>query len=232
MKNKKSRIIFAAVMFMIITAFALYLLWDGKYYMQLSVIIMILSCVPFFARFEAKDNKAEEIVLIAIMAATASVARIPFTAVPSVQPVTFLIMAAAYVFGAETGFMTGAVAAIVSNIFLGQGAWTPWQMFTWGLVGLISGSLRKTPFMKNQWLRMLTGFVFGFMFGIIMDSWTVLSMLSTEGNFSFELLIFYSQTAFLFNLIHALSNVFFLAVFFKPLVKILERIKKKYGLLE
>lgn len=213
---------------MIVAAPVFYFLWDKKYYMQLSVILMILSCAPFFARFEIKDNKAEEIVLIAIMAAAASVSRIPFAALPSVQPVSFLIMVTAYVFGAETGFMTGAIAAIVSNIFLGQGAWTPWQMFSWGIIGFISGILRKTPFMKNRVLRIFLGFAFGFIFGIIMDSWAILSM---GENFSFAALILYSQSAFVLNLMHALSNVFFLAVFFTPLVKILERIKKKYGLL-
>ncbi|MCL2775518.1 MAG: ECF transporter S component [Oscillospiraceae bacterium] len=196
----------------------------------MSVVLVILACVPFFARFEYKNNKAEEIVLIAIMAALTSVSRIPFAALPSgIQPVSFLVMVTAYVFGAETGFMTGAIAAIVSNIFLGQGAWTPWQMFAWGFVGFISGILRKTPLMKNRILRMFMGFLFGFIFGMIMDSWTVLSM---GANFSFSAFIFYSQTSFIFNLMHAVSNVFFITVFFSPFVKILERIKKKYGLLE
>ena len=142
---------------------------------------------------------------------------------------SFIIMVTAYVFGAETGFMTGAVAAIVSNLFLGHGPWTPWQIFSWGMVGFITGIIRKTPFMKNGVLRMITGFIFGFMFGMIMDFWTVLNI---GENLSFQIWFGYFQAAFIFNLAHALSNVFFLLLFFVPFVKILERIKKKYGLTE
>jgi len=217
-------------MIIVFLIFTLSFLWMQKYYYQMSLFLILLSCIPFFARFEYKENKAEEIVLIAIMAAAASVSRIPFAALPGgVQPVSFIIMVTAYVFGAETGFMTGAVAAIVSNLFLGHGPWTPWQIFSWGMVGFITGIIRKTPFMKNGVLRMITGFIFGFMFGMIMDFWTVLNI---GENLSFQIWFGYFQAAFIFNLAHALSNVFFLLLFFIPFVKILERIKKKYGLTE
>jgi energy-coupling factor transport system substrate-specific component len=197
--------------------------------MQTSFIFAILACLPFFIRFKRKKNKAEEIVIIAVLAASAAVSRIPFAGLPNVQPVSFLVMAAAYTFGAETGFMTGAVAAIVSNIFFGQGPWTIWQMLAWGLVGLISGLLRKTPFMQNSVLRILTGFILGFIFGIIMDIWIVLSM---GENLNISAFLLYFSGSFAFNLIHALSNIFFIIIFFKQFTKILERIKNKYGLLE
>jgi energy-coupling factor transport system substrate-specific component len=200
----------------------------NNYYYQISLIFVALSCVPFFIRFELKKQKAEKIVLIAIMAAAASLSRLPFAGLPGVQPVTFLVMVTAFVFGAETGFMTGAVAAIVSNIFLGHGPWTPWQILSWGFVGLASGILRKTPLMKNGVMRIITGLAFGFIFGMIMDFWFVLNI----GGFTLDLLLFAFQMGFLFNLAHALSNAFFILIFFMPLVKILERIKNKYGLLD
>ena len=214
---------------MIFLIFIVGLLWLNKFYYQTSLIFVGLACVPFFAGFELKENKAEKIVLIAIMAATASISRIPFAAFPGIQPVTFLVMVTGFVFGAETGFMTGAVAAIVSNIFLGHGPWTPWQIFSWGLLGFVSGILRKTPFMKNGILRIFTGFIFGFIFGIIMDFWFVLNLAES---LTFERLLLAFQAGFLFNFAHALSNVFFILIFFAPLVKILERIKKKYGLFD
>lgn len=198
-----------------------------QYYMQASLILVILACAPFFARFERRKNKAEEIVLIAVLAATAAVSRIPFAGLPSVQPVSFLIMVTAYIFGAHIGFMTGAVAAIVSNMFFGQGPWTIWQMLAWGLVGLVSGALRGTPFMRNRILRVFTGFILGFVFGIIMDFWMILRMGANLGMF-----VFYFRLSFAFNLAHALSNIFFIIIFFKQLTRILERIKNKYGLLE
>ena len=197
--------------------------------MPISLAFAALICISFFVRFERKKNKAEEIVLIAVLAAAAAVSRIPFAGLPSVQPVSFLIMVTAFVFGVHVGFMTGSVAAIVSNIFFGQGPWTIWQMIAWGFVGLAAGMLRKTPFMRNGVLRIFTGFIFGFIFGIIMDIWMILSM---GDGFSFSMIMLYFRVGFIFNLAHALSNVFFIVIFFTHLTRILERVKKKYGLLE
>lgn len=197
--------------------------------MQASLIFAVLACAPFFVRFELKKNKAEEIVLIAILAATAAISRIPFAGLPNIQPVSFLIMVTAYIFGAEIGFMTGAVAAVVSNIFFGQGPWTLWQMLAWGFIGLISGALKKTPFMRNGILRIFTGFILAFIFGMIMDVWIILSVGESVNVSTF---LYYFGGSFAFNLMHAFSNVFFIIVFFKHLTKILERIKNKYGILE
>ena len=113
--------------------------------------------LPFYIRFERKAFVSREIVLVAVLAAIAAVSRVPFSILPSVQPTSFVIIVSAIVFGSETGFMIGATAAIVSNIFLGQGPWTPWQMFSWGMIGFIAGLLRNTFLMKKLWGRLLYG---------------------------------------------------------------------------
>lgn len=76
--------------------------------------------------------RAREIVMIAVLATIAAVSRVPFAPLPSVQPTSFVVIVAALVLGPEAGFMIGSTAALVSNFFLGQGPWTPWQMFCWG----------------------------------------------------------------------------------------------------
>lgn len=73
--------------------------------------------LPFYIRFERKAFVSREIVLVAVLAAIAAVSRVPFSILPSVQPTSFVIIVSAMVFGSETGFMIGATAAIVSNIF-------------------------------------------------------------------------------------------------------------------
>src|SRR5690606_36098668 len=108
---------------------------SDEQYLLLSVALVVVSMLTFFIRFELKAIQTREIVLIAVLAAIAAVSRVPFAPLPSVQPTSFFIIAAALVFGAETGFMIGAFAALVSNMFLGQGPWTPWQMFAWGMMG-------------------------------------------------------------------------------------------------
>lgn len=75
----------------------------------------------FVLRFEWRSLDSRELVLLALLTAIAAVSRVPFAGLPSVQPTTFVIIVTAVVFGAESGFVVGAGAALVSNIFLGQG---------------------------------------------------------------------------------------------------------------
>lgn len=89
---------------------------DG-YYMLSSLFILAVIMLPFYIRFERKAFVSREIVLVAVLAAIAAVSRVPFSILPSVQPTSFVIIVSAIVFGSETGFMIGATAAIVSNIF-------------------------------------------------------------------------------------------------------------------
>ncbi|WEB71425.1 ECF transporter S component [Aerococcus christensenii] len=62
----------------------------------------------------------------------------------------FVIMVSALVLGSQNGFVIGAITALVSNIFLGQGPWPPWQMYALGMVSLSVGAMRYTLFMKNK----------------------------------------------------------------------------------
>lgn len=196
-------------------------------YMLISIVLIVVSMLPFFIRFELKRMQAREIVLIALLAAIAAVSRVPFAPLPSVQPTSFVIIVSGIVFGAESGFIIGAFAALVSNMFLMQGPWTPWQMFGWGMIGYTAGLLGSPNGIKGRlWLRLAFGFVWGFLFGWIMDTWVVLS----QHNGGTALAIYVSS--FYFDLAHALSNVFFLAVFAPGWIKILQRFKRKYGLLD
>lgn len=119
-------------------------------YLWLSFGIITLSILLFFSRFERRKIEARELVLLAVLAAIAAVGRIPFASIPSVQPTTFVIMISGIVFGAESGFMIGAVAALASNMILGQGPWTPWQIVAWGLVGFTSGLFAKSKFLNRK----------------------------------------------------------------------------------
>jgi energy-coupling factor transport system substrate-specific component len=115
-----------------------------RHYVLLSLVLLAVALFPLFVRLERRPLESRELVLLAVLSAVAAVSRIPFAALPSVKPVSAIIILSAYVFGAEAGFIIGAVAALVSNIYFGQGPWTPWQMFAWGMMGLTAGGLRGT----------------------------------------------------------------------------------------
>lgn len=203
-------------------------LFNYNSYLLLSFTIIALTMIPFFARFEIRKISSKEIVILAILAAIAAVSRVPFAPLPSVQPTSFVIIITGLVFGAEAGFIVGAVAAIVSNIFLGQGPWTPWQMYAWGMIGMSAGLLRKTWFMKRMWGKLTFGFVWGYLFGWFMNFWIIVSILE---QLTWEMFVSIYVASVYFDLAHALSNVFFIAVFSTSWIRILQRFKRKYGLL-
>ena len=111
----------------------------------LGLLFLAISAVPFLLVFERRRPQARELVPIAVMSALAVVGRTVFSIVPlpNFKPCSAIIMITAIVFGPETGFLTGALTAFVSNFIFGQGPWTPWQMFSWGMIGLVTGLLYR-----------------------------------------------------------------------------------------
>lgn len=198
------------------------------HYLIVSLFFMFITFLPFFIRFEKRKVSGREMVMLAVISAIAAVSRIPFASIPSVQPTTFVIIVAGIALGAESGFVIGALAAIVSNLFLGQGPWTPWQMYSWGMIGLVAGLLRNSKLMNWTIGRCFYGFVAGIFFGWIMNLWYIVGNIN-EISIA-QILAFYGASLY-FDLAHALSNVFFLAVFGSGWIKVLIRFRRKYGLL-
>ena len=137
----------------------------------LSLLLAALALVLAGAAWlEAGPGSAAELTLVATLGAAAAAGRVLFAAVPGVQPVTVVCVAAGVALGARAGFAVGAVAALVSNFFLGQGPWTPWQMVFWGGCGVAGAAAaallrRRLPFA-------LACFALGFAFSGLMDVWT------------------------------------------------------------
>jgi energy-coupling factor transport system substrate-specific component len=119
------------------------------------------------AWLETGSGASKEIVLVATLAAVAAAGRVLFVAIPGVQPVTVIVVAAGAALGARAGFATGATAALASNFFLGQGPWTPWQMLAWGGCGLVGAAL--APLLRRRIPFAAACFVLGFAFSAVMD---------------------------------------------------------------
>jgi energy-coupling factor transport system substrate-specific component len=206
--------------------------WWQDSYLLISFGLVIISILLFVIRFERRRVEPRELVLLAVLASIAAVSRIPFASIPSVQPTTFVIMMSGFVFGAESGFIIGALAALASNMMMGQGPWTPWQMVAWGLVGLTAGMLRKTKLMNRTWGRIVFAVIWGFLFGWIMNLWGIMALTQSASPINLKAILIYFAGSALFDTFHSASNVLFLLVFGDIWIKILTRFKRKYGLLE
>ncbi len=133
---------------------------DNERYMVISLALLIYTMIPFFMVFEKRKPKAREIVLIAMMAAITVCAQLFFHMVLPLQIGTALIIISGIALGPEAGFLIGAIARFVCNFYMGQGPWTPWQMFCWGLLGFLAGlAFNRTDLdrLKSRDFRVIMG---------------------------------------------------------------------------
>ncbi len=230
MKGKKAlkTTICIAIVFVLIPAalFAGVTIFNDRNYMLVSAFVALLSCLPFFIAFETNENTGRELVVIAVMCAISVVGRLIFAPIPGFKPVTAVVIITGAVLGAEAGFITGSMTALCSNIFFGQGPWTPFQMFSWGIIGFISGLIFFKRQKKNLIFIIIAGMLFGVLFSLLMDIWTTVSV---SGEFIVNEYIACIIAAIPVTIEYAVSNAVFLAVLFNPFNKKLERIKTKYG---
>ncbi len=210
--------------------FGIYFLNDRSYYF-ISIMIIFQTMFPFFLAFESRKPKAREMVLIATLAGIAVAGRGAFFWLPQFKPVIAIVIIVAVTLGAEAGFLTGAMAFFVSNFFFGQGPWTPWQMFCGGIIGFLAGILFKKGMLKKK-ISILA--IFGFF-----TTWLIYGGLINIGsvfmfssNFTWKHLLASYASGLPFDLIHASATLIFILLIGKPMIEKIDRIKKKYGLLE
>ncbi len=139
---------------------------DGALATMLGAAALVTAGVAWF---EAGTDSTRELAVIGTLAAAAAAGRVLFAAVPGVQPVTVIAIVAGASLGLRAGVATGALAAFVSNFFLGQGIWTPQQMLGWGACGAAGALL--APFLRNRWVLAGVAAVLGFGFSAMMDVW-------------------------------------------------------------
>ena len=206
-------------------------LFDDRKYFVISLAIAVYCMLPFFLIFEGRKPQARELLTIAVLVAIAVAGRAAFFMVPSFKPVVAVTIISAVCFGAESGFLVGALSMLSSNMLFGQGPWTPWQMFAFGMIGFLAGILYQKGILKARKADLC---IFGFLsvfliYGGIMNP---ASALMAYGTITWQSLLAFYISGVPVDLVHALSTVIFLWFLSRPLLEKLERIKKKYGLIE
>ena len=197
------------------------LLIGQKRHLLVSLIVAVLAIVLFIAGFEKKEIGTRRMVIVAVMVALSIVGRF----IPFFKPITAITVLTAVYIGKESGFTVGAMSALLSNFYFGQGPWTPFQMLAWGLIGLFAGALSGV-LKKSRIALVCYGALSGVVYSLVMDLWTVLWY---NGSFSFSLYLASVTTALPHTVLYAVSNTVFLWFMAKPFGEKLERIKIKYG---
>ena len=195
--------------------------FQEKRYAYSILAVTLLALLLFLTGFEKKKTGTRRLILVVVMVVLSVAGR----AIPFFKPVTALTIITALYLGGEAGFLTGALSAVISNFYFGQGPWTPFQMLFWGLIGLFAGIL-AVPLKKSRTLLLLYGAVSGVAFSFLMDIWTVLWY---DNAFNPERYLTALVTAAPYTILYMVSNVVFLLLLAKPFGEKLERVKIKYG---
>jgi energy-coupling factor transport system substrate-specific component len=189
-------------------------------------VVLALVLVAGFGWYERRRPPAKVIALVAALAALAVVGRLAFAAIPNVKPTTDIVLFAGYALGPVPGFMVGAVTALVSNVFLGHGPWTVWQMVAWGGVGVGGAVLARAAGHRELGrvpLAIACG-VAGLAFGAFMDvyQWT----LAAEQTLPTYLTV--SGSSLAYNLAHAFGNVAFCLLIGPVFIRALRRYRRRF----
>jgi len=179
-----------------------------------SFLLLALALGVGFAWFERSRPSSKVVALVGTLAALAALGRVAFAALPDVKPTTDIVVISGCALGAAPGFAVGSVAALTSNLFFGQGPWTPWQMFAWGLTGVIGAIVgRASARQLGRWPLALLCALMAFVFGEIMNLFTY----TTTGGRTLDQFVVIAGQALPFDVAHAVGNVLF-ALAFGPIL--------------
>ena len=182
----------------------------------------------FFAAFERRRPQPRDLVPVAVLSAAAAGGRILFAALPDVKPTSAVVIVAGTAFGPQAGFMTGATAALLSNFFFGQGSFTPWQMFAWGMMGFFAGLLGRFIGFRRTVPMCVYGVIACYAYGAFMDLYQLLGFVRPI-TWTSALLTWGASIAL--DSVHAAATAAFLALIARPWLRVLLRVQAKYGLL-
>ena len=190
-----------------------------------SLIVLSLALIAGFGWYERGKPPARVLALVATLAALAVVGRLAFAAIPNVKPTTDIVLFAGYALGAVPGFAVGAVTAVVSNVFLAQGPWTPWQMAGWGAVG-IAGALLAWTMRGREVNRFVLAAVCGIA-GLAFGAWMDLYQLTLAAHQDLDTYLAISASSLPYNLAHAIGNVVFCLLIGPVFVRALRRYRRR-----
>lgn len=191
----------------------------------LTFVVAVAAIAVFFLSFERSKPALRQIMPTVVLAALAAAGRIIFAPIPDFKPVSATCIIAGATFGRQSGFMVGALAALVSNFFFGQGAWTPWQMYTWGLIGYIFGIAAPHEWFDKKPVLLIWGFLSAMLYGLLLNGWYVIGFVHP---ITWQTVLAAYAARFPLDLIHGISTTLFPTALYLPWKRKLERVKRKY----
>lgn len=201
--------------------------WNVQSSAGLTLFVTVGALVLFFLGYERSRQPLHAIMATVILASLAAASRILLAPLPQVKPLSAIAIIAGATFGRTCGFAVGSLAALLSNFFFGQGPWTPWQMYAWGMVGYGVGVLYTFRWFRKPVMLYAYGLLSGLFYGFILNGWFAIGFIHP---FNIMALVTACAAGLPLDVTHGVATVFFLLILYAPWRKKLERIKNKYSL--
>lgn len=190
-----------------------------------SFLILGLVLLGGFAWYERSRPPSQVVALVASLAALGIAGRIAFAAFPNVKPTTDIVIFAGYALGGAPGFAVGALAALGSNLWFGQGPWTPWQMAGWGLCGILGALLALGTRNAGRFTLAATCGFAAILYGTLLN----FSLMATYGgDLSWKEFWFYEGRAVPFEIAHFSGNVVLALIAGPAMIRMLVRFRERF----
>jgi energy-coupling factor transport system substrate-specific component len=194
--------------------------WEVASFLIIGAVIL-----AGFLWYERSRPPSQVVALVAALAALAIAGRIAFAAFPNVKPTTDIVIFAGYALGGAPGFAVGALAALVSNFWFGQGPWTPWQMAGWGMCGVLGALLALGTRNAGRLTLAATCAFAGILYGALLN----FSLMATYGgDLSLRHFLVLEARAIPFEVAHVLGNVVLALVAGPAMVRMLVRFRERF----
>lgn len=206
------------------------------------VFFLIVPVSLFFLAIEINRGEIElsALALLAVLAALAAALRQIGAGAVGIEPMWFLLILAARVFGATFGFALGAIAMALSAILTGGiGPWLPFQIMAASWIGLFAGSLPKSirgrlEIAMLMLVAVISGMTFGFLMDLQLWPWliggdTAISFLPGAGiSENLERFIaFHFLTAMAWDIPRSIITATLIGITASPILNALRRTKRR-----
>ena len=192
-----------------------------------SLVVTLLAVALLLAGFERSRPALRQLMPTAVLAALAAAGRVLFAPLPDVKPVSAIAIVAGAALGRRSGFVVGALAALLSNLFFGQGPWTPWQMYAWGLVGYVGGVLGEKNLLSRAPVLYGWGLLSGIVYGLVLNGYHVLGYVQP---LTWPAVLAACAASLPLDVTHGVATVAFLAAIWLPWGRAIRRVVAKYDL--
>jgi energy-coupling factor transport system substrate-specific component len=190
-----------------------------------SFLILAGVLLAGFAWYERSRPPSQVVALVAALAALGIAGRIAFAAFPNVKPTTDIVIFAGYALGGAPGFAVGALSALVSNFWFGQGPWTPWQMAGWGMCGVLGAALALGVRNAGRFTLAAVCGAGALLYGALLN----FSLMATYGgDLSWKQFVVLEGRAIPFEIAHLTGNVVLALLAGPAMVRMLIRFRERF----